>query len=152
VLLHEEDVRPRRVARDAVDAVTDLGLGVGDVVRPQAAIDRSPRRTAIVGAEGAGSGDGHDHVRGVGGVQENRVQTQAAGARLPLRTRAVTAQAGQLVPRRAPVGGTEERGVLDAGVHRVGIDRRRREMPHALECPRVRRPVVPLVGARFALV
>ena len=32
VLLHEQHVRARRVHRDAVDAVADLGVRVGDVL------------------------------------------------------------------------------------------------------------------------
>ena len=74
----------------------------------------------------------------------------AAGARLPVRARAVLAQAGELVPRLPAVGRAEQRGILDAGVDGVGIGQRRLEMPDALELPRVRRAVVPLVRARHA--
>src|SRR5262249_38142724 len=42
--------------------------------------------------------------------------------------------------------------VLDAGVDRVRIAGRRLEMPDARELPRVRRPVVPEVGAGNAVV
>ena len=89
----------------------------------------------------------YDALR-VGRVEQDRVQAQAAGAGLPVRPGAVLAQAGQLVPRRAAVGRAEEGRVLDAGVDRVGIGQRRLEVPHALELPRVRRAVVPLVRAR----
>ena len=50
-------------------------------------------------------------------------------------------------PGLAAVGGAEERGVFDAGVDGVGIGERGLEVPDALELPRVRRAVVPLVGA-----
>src|SRR5690349_24736254 len=49
------------------------------------------------------------------------------------------------MPVLAAVGRAEERGVLDAGVKRVGMVERRLEMPHALEFPRVRRAIVPLM-------
>ena len=54
-----------------------------------------------------------------------------------LRAGAMFAEAGQLVPALAAVGGAEQRGVLDAGVDRVGIRRRGLEMPDAREFPRV---------------
>ena len=50
------------------------------------------------------------------------------------------------------VGRQIDRGVLGAGVHRVGVVQRRLEMPDALELPRPRRAVVPEVLADLALV
>src|SRR5262249_60563027 len=47
---------------------------------------------------------------------------------------------------------TEQRGVLNAGVHRVGIGQRRLEMPDAREFPRARCAVVPEVRAGRPLV
>jgi hypothetical protein len=85
-------------------------------------------------------------------IEQDRVQAHAAGARLPVRARAVTAQPGQLVPRRAAVRGPEQRRVLDPGVHGVGIGVRGLEVPHARELPGMRRAVVPLVRARHAVV
>ena len=84
---------------------------------------------------------------GLLGIEEDRVQAHAAGAGLPLGARAVAAQAGQLVPVLAAVGGLEDGGVFDAGVDGVGIGQRRLEVPDALELPRVLRAVVPLVRA-----
>ena len=55
------------------------------------------------------------------------------------------AQAGQLVPGLAAVGGAEQRGVLHAGVDGVGVGQRRLQVPDALELPGVLRAVVPLV-------
>ncbi len=52
----------------------------------------------------------------------------------------------------ASVGGTEHRCIFHTGVHGVGIAQRRLKMPHALELPRMRRAVVPLVRARHALI
>ncbi len=62
------------------------------------------------------------------------------------------AQAGELGPGLAAVGGAEEGGVFDAGVDGVGIGERGLEVPDALELPRMRRAVVPLVGAGDAVV
>src|SRR5690606_16430629 len=45
----------------------------------------------------------------------------------------------------AAVGGFEQRGILDAGVHGIRILRRTLEVPHALELPWMRRAVVPEV-------
>ena len=59
---------------------------------------------------------------------------------------------GQFLPVLPAVGRREHGGVLDAGIDRVGIRQRRLEVPHALEFPRVRRAVVPLVRAGHAVV
>ena len=85
-------------------------------------------------------------------IEQDRVQAHAAGARLPVRARAVAAQPGQLLPGLAAVGRAEQGRVLDAGVDRVRIGQRRLEMPDALELPGMRRAVVPLVRAGHAVV
>ena len=59
---------------------------------------------------------------------------------------------GSSCQRLAAVGRPEQRRVLDAGVDRVRIGQRRLEVPDALELPRVRRAVVPLVRAGHAVV
>ena len=51
-----------------------------------------------------------------------------------------------------PSVGAEQRRVFDAGVDRIRIRQRRLEVPDALELPRVRRAVVPLVRAGHAVV
>ena len=89
---------------------------------------------------------------GIARVEQDRVQAHAAGAGLPVRTRAVAAQAGKLLPGLPAVGRAEQRRVLDAGVDGVRIGQRRLEVPDALELPRVRRAVVPLVRAGNAVV
>ena len=140
------------MAGDVMDAVAHLGVRVGDAVRDEALVDRLPRGAAVVAAERARRRDrDHDPLR-VRRIEQDGVQAQTAGARLPLRPRPVLAQAGQLVPRRAAVGGAEHRGVLDAGVDRVRIAQRRLEVPHPLELPRVRRAVVVLVRPGYAVV
>ena len=58
----------------------------------------------------------------------------------------------QLLPGLAAVDRLEHRGVFDAGVDRVGIGQRRLEVPDALELPRMRRAVVPLMRAGHAVV
>ena len=123
MFLHEDDVRPRRVHGDAVDAVADQRIGVGNILGAEAVIDRLPVGSAVVGAKSAGGGDGDVDAVGIGGVEQDGVQPHAAGAGRPLGARAVAAEAGQLVPVFAAVGGAEDRGVFDAGVDRVGIGR-----------------------------
>src|SRR4051794_16639416 len=60
------------------------------------------------------------------------------------------AQAGKLLPALPAVHGLEDGGVFDACIHGIRIGQRRLEMPDALELPRVRRAVIPLMGARHA--
>ena len=107
---------------------------------------------AVVGAKRARGRDRDEHPVRVARILHDRVEAQPAGARRPMRSRAVLPQAGHLVPARPAVGGAEQCRVLDAGVHDVGIGQRWLEMPDALELPWMRRPVVPLVRARHALV
>ena len=64
----------------------------------------------------------------------------------------MAAQSRKLLPVLAAVGRAEQGGVFDAGVDRVRIGQRRLEVPDALELPRVRRAVVPLVRAGDAVV
>ncbi len=152
VLLHEQDVGPGRVGGDVVDAVAHLGVGVGDPLRVQPLVDRPPVGAAVVAAERAGGGDGGDDPVGPVTVEEDRVQAQAAGAGLPARGGAVAPQPGQLAPGHAAVVGPEQGGVLHPGVDPVGVGRRRLEVPHPGELPRIRRAVVPLVRVDLALV
>ena len=73
-----------------------------------------------------------------------------ARARLP-KVALGLAQSGQFAPCAAAVGGFENRSVLDSGVRCVRIRKRRFEMPHALEFPRMLRAIVKLVrGQRFS--
>ena len=64
----------------------------------------------------------------------------------------MAAQARKLLPRLAAIGRAKQGGVFDPGVDRVGISQRRLEMPDALELPRSRRAVVPLVCTGHTLV
>jgi len=61
---------------------------------------------------------------------------------------AASAKARHLLPRLPGVAGPEQRGVFHAGVDGVRIRQRRFDVPDALEFPRVRRAVVPLMGSR----
>ena len=105
---------------------------------------------AVVGAEHAGRGDRHVHPVGVVRVENDRVQAHPARAGLPLRARAVLAQAADFLPAVAAVGGAEQRRVLDSGVDGVPVGQGRLQVPDPGELPRVRRAVVPLVRARDA--
>ena len=137
---------------EPVHAVAHLGLGLRNVVGPQPAVHRTPRAAAVVAAEDAGGRDGGEDSPGIVRIQQDRVQAEAARTRLPRRCARVAAQPGQLLPGAAAVLGAEQGGVLDPGVDRVGIGPVRLQVPHPGELPRVRRSVVPLVGAGLPLV
>src|SRR5207245_6453407 len=62
------------------------------------------------------------------------------------------AQAGKLVPAVSAVSRAEDGGVVNARVDRIRIGQRGFEMPDPLELKGTRCAVVPLMGARFALV
>ena len=61
-------------------------------------------------------------------------------------------QAGHLGPVLSAVGGLEERRVLHSGVHVIGIRERWLQVPYALEFPRMRRAVVPLMRTGNAVI
>ena len=84
VLLHVERVRPARMNRDIVHAVSNVGDRIGDVIGPQALVDRLPRPAAILGPECARRGDSADDAVFIRRIDDDRVQAQSAGARRPI--------------------------------------------------------------------
>ena len=128
-------------------------FGSGMLLGLQAAVDRPPGLAAVVGAERARRRDGDEDPLGVARVEQDRVQAHAR--RRPAASAGPEPwprSPGSSCQRLAAVGRAEQRGVLDAGVDRVRIGQRRLEVPDALELPRVRRAVVPLVRAGDAVV
>src|SRR5690348_5187054 len=104
MLLHEQNARARLVHRHMMNAVANLSIGVGNVLGLQPAIDRLPRLAAIVGAKGSGGGNSDVDATGIARVENDGVQAHAAGAGLPVRARAMAAQAWKFLPSTAAVG------------------------------------------------
>ncbi len=152
VLLHVQHGRAGRMHRQAVHAVTDLGLGIRDPFGAQAAVHRPPGLALVIGPERARGRDGGEDPPGPGRIQDDRVQAHPARARLPRRPGPVAAQPGQFLPVFPAVGRPEKTGVLHPGVDGVRVIQRRFQVPDPGELPRVRRAVVPLVRAGLALV
>src|SRR5690349_16530378 len=98
MLLHEQDVGTRRMHRDAMDAVADFGVGVGDALRVQPAIGGTPGPAAVVAAEYARRRDGAVQPPAIARILDDGMQAQSAGPRLPRRTGVVAAQSGQFMP------------------------------------------------------
>src|ERR1700761_4760149 len=80
------------------------------------------------------------------------MEAHAACPGLPERPRPVLPQPRDFLPGLAAVARLEQSRVLDAGIDLVRRGQRRLEVPDALELPRMRRAVVPLVGARHAII
>src|SRR5437588_2804836 len=137
---------------DPMDTVADRRIRIGDAVGMEAAVDRLPRLAVVVAPKSAGRRDGGEEPLWILRILDDRVQAHATGARRPVGRRLVLAQAGELLPALAAIGCAEEGGILDAGVDRVRIIEGRFEVPNPLELERPRRAVIPLVGARLALV
>src|SRR5439155_25174871 len=85
VLLHEEHLRTRSVHRDPMDAVPDLGVRLGDILRAQPSIYGFPRVAAVVGPKRPRGRDGDEDAVAIAWVQKDRVEAQPAGAWLPRR-------------------------------------------------------------------
>ncbi|MGD8752805.1 MAG: hypothetical protein PVG14_15340 [Anaerolineales bacterium] len=152
MLLHEQHVWARWVHGNPVDTMADLSLRVRDIVRPQTAVNGLPRLASVVRPEGTRGRDGDEDTLRVAWIQENRVQTEPASARLPAWTGAVPAQPSEFLPSPPAIGRAEQGGVLHASVNRVRIGQGGFEMPNTLELPRVGRTVIPLVRAGDAFV
>ena len=121
VQLHEVRVGTRGIHREPMDAIADLGVGIGEVFGFQPAVDRLPCRSAIVGAKRSGSGDRHIDPLRIRWIKQNRVQTHASRPRSPLRSGAVSAQARQFVPVLPTVGGLKNRRIFHSRVDGIGI-------------------------------
>src|SRR6516162_5020536 len=128
-----------------MNAVSDLGSRVGNVLRVQAAIDGLPRFATVIGSERARGRDGDEDAVRVLRVENDRVQAHAAGAGLPPRASAMTTQAREFLPGFAAVSRAEQSGVLNTGVDGVRVAERGFEMPDTLEFPGMLRAVVPLM-------
>ena len=137
---------------DAMHAMADFRVRIGNVLRVQPAIDRLPGFAAIIRAERARRRNRDENALRIFRIEQDRVQTHSARARLPFRAGAVLAQAGQLLPRFAAIRRFEKRGVFHARINVIGIVERRLEVPDALEFPRMLRAVVPLMRAGHAVV
>src|SRR6185312_6334360 len=71
MLLHEERVGTLRMHSDVMDTVSDLGVLIGDVLRAQTFVDGLPGRASVIGAEGAGGGDGDVNPLGIFGIKND---------------------------------------------------------------------------------
>ena len=138
--------------RDPVHAVANLRVWIRYALGLQPAVHRTPGLPRVIRPEGTCCRDRGEHPLRPHGVQDDRVQAHPASARLPGRSRAVAAQTRQLLPGLAAIGGSEQSGVLDARIYGVRVAEGGLQVPDAFELPRVRRPVVPLVRPRRALV
>src|SRR5215470_8900716 len=105
--------------RDVMNAVAHFSSRIGKVLRVQSLVDWFPRHSSVVSAKRTRSGDRNEDPVAIRSVQNDRVQTHAAGAGLPLRSRAVTAQSGKFLPRLTAVGRAKECGIFDTGIDHV---------------------------------
>ena len=128
-----------------MNAMSDLSCRIRNVLRVQPFVDRLPRLAAIVGSECTSRGDCDVDAIRIFGIEDDRVQAHPSSAGLPLRSGAVTAQAGEFLPVLPAIGRLEQRRIFDPGVNGVGIGERWLEMPDALKLPRMLRAVVELV-------
>src|SRR5438045_2343976 len=116
MFLHEKHAGPGTVHGDAVNAVADLRLRIGDVLRFESAIDWLPGLAAVVAAKRPRGRNRNEYPVWIAWIQHDRVQTHPARAGLPFRPRRMAAQTGQFVPGLAAVLAAENRGVLHARI------------------------------------
>ena len=132
MVLEVETIRVGRIAPDLVDALAELDVGIGQEHRPDAAVARPPRRSAVVRSVHPAGGDGHRQGVGLPGIDQDGVQAQAPTAGSPLRTVRVVPQALHELEAPAAVAAAEQGSGLHAGVDDVGlVDRAGDKLPDA---------------------
>ena len=110
VLLVEQLAAVRRPSRACGRTGRSLGRGPGIEVGADALVARLPGRATVARLERPDGGDADPHPIRVGGVGDDRVEDQAAVARLPLGPARVVRQALDVLPRRATVAAPEQAG------------------------------------------
>ena len=111
VVLHVEPSRCGFVAHDLVDALPELGVGVGREARADALVGGLEGLAAVLAQVVTAGRDAQVHAVP---VAHDRVETEPARARLPLARVLVIADAGHHLPRIAPVAASEQGGWFDA--------------------------------------
>src|ERR1700754_2681356 len=106
---------------DVMNAVAHFSLRIGNVLRVQPLIDGFPSGATVVSAKRTSRGDRDKDPVSVVLIQDHCMETHAAGAWLPLRSRAVTAQSWKFVPGLTAVGRVKQGGVFNAGIDVVRI-------------------------------
>ena len=92
MFLHVENIRTGTVHGNTVNTVADFSIRIWHEFGMQPAVDRFPRSSGVIAPEDARSLDGDEDAVGVARVKKDRVQAQAASARLPVRSGTVAAQ------------------------------------------------------------
>src|SRR5690606_11954152 len=126
----------------------DLRRLVGNIFRPQAAVDRLPGLSGVIAAESACRGNSDEQSAVVGRIDKNSMQTHATGARLPFWSRHMTSQTRPFLPGLPAIVRTHSRRVSHARIHHLRIAKRRFRVPYAVEVPRMLGAVVPLVRSQ----
>src|SRR5690349_17078092 len=107
--------------RDTMDALSDLGFRVGNVLRMQTLVARIPTLAAVIGPDRAGRRDRDEHSLWILRIDRNCVETHSARARLPFRPGVVSAETWKLVPRFAAVFRLKQGRVFDSRVNMIGV-------------------------------
>ena len=123
MVLLVEPLRPAGGHHHAVHALAGLGIALvlRQIVAARAPVACLPGDAAVAGVEHAGGRDPDPKLPRVGGMRHERVENEAAPARLPLRTRGMPAQAGEVGPVTAAGLAPEQAGRLDPGMNQLAL-------------------------------
>ena len=103
VALLIEDVRSRGVHGNAMHALAELRIRIRVVLGAHALVARHPGGAAIVGAVAAAGRDGDVHALRIGGIENDGVQAEPAGAGIELAAVRMIVQALIDGPRLAAI-------------------------------------------------
>src|SRR5262249_51268150 len=121
VILQEKAFGMRRMHRNFVNALAELGIFVGQKHSADAAILCGPGLAAVAGAINATRGNCDVHAPVVGRIEHDRMQSEAAIAGHPSWTMRMIEKATDEEPSFARVAGFEERGRFDAAVENIRL-------------------------------
>src|ERR1700747_3124448 len=103
MFLHVQQLRPRLGLSDVMNAMSNFRFRIGNVLRLQPFVDWFPGFPGAVAGYPPRGGDCNEDAPRRFWIEQNAVQTHAARARLPLRSGAVAAQSGKLLPCLAAI-------------------------------------------------
>src|SRR5262249_8899383 len=92
MLLHKQHSRSRGMHCNVMNTVANLRSGIWNVLREESAVDRLPGLAAVIASKRARGRDCDVYPLRIAGVENDRMQAHPAGARLPLRPGAVSAE------------------------------------------------------------
>jgi hypothetical protein len=125
MVLKKESPRTAGVVNHFVDALPELGISLflRHELGTDARVPGTPALAAVVRAIDSSSRHCNEHPPRVLRIEDNRVQTEASAAGLPLGLMLMIQQSLVRLPAFATIARLEERGRFDTAIENLGLTR-----------------------------